>query len=79
MLAGGDNVCDELLAVHAHLHGGPVLGQLRRKLQLLMGLQGAVFGQPWTKSREAALVSAVSASTAVFLLLEGGARKIHIL
>lgn len=32
MLAGGDNVSDELLAVHTHLHGGPILRQLRGKL-----------------------------------------------
>ena len=46
MLAGGDDVVDELLAVHTDLHGGPVLGQLRRKLQVIAGFEGPVFGQP---------------------------------
>ena len=46
MLAGGDDVVDELLAVHTDLHGGPVLGQLRRKLQVITGFEGPVFGEP---------------------------------
>lgn len=45
MLTGGDDVSDELLTVHADLHRGPVLRQLRGKLQLLVGLQGAMFGE----------------------------------
>lgn len=46
MLAGGDDFRDELLTVHAHLHGGPVLRQLGGKLQLIVGLQRAVLGKP---------------------------------
>lgn len=50
-LAGGDDLCDELLAVHADLHGHPVLrqflGQLRPVLRrVILATTAAVFGKP---------------------------------
>ena len=46
--AGGDDLRDELLAVHAHLHGGPVLRKLPGELRLLQRppLPAALLGQP---------------------------------
>lgn len=54
--AGRDEVCDELLAVHADLHGDPVLRQLLGQLQLvlraLVPAAAAVLGQPEEGERE---------------------------
>lgn len=48
-LTGSDNVGDELLAVHAHLHGAPVfcqlLGQLRLVPRAALTAAAALFGQ----------------------------------
>lgn len=52
MLAGGDDLRDELFAVHADLHGDPVLGELLGQLQLVLraallaAAAAAVLGQP---------------------------------
>lgn len=47
-LAGGDDFCDELLAVHADLHGNPVLSHFLGQLQLVLwtGVLAAMFRQP---------------------------------
>lgn len=52
VLAGGDDLRDELFAVHADLHGDPVLGELLGQLQLVLraalfaAAAAAVLGQP---------------------------------
>lgn len=53
-LAGRDDFCDELLAVHADLHGDPVLGHFLGQLQLVLwsSIPAAVFGQPADRKRE---------------------------
>lgn len=49
-LAGRDDLRDELLAVHAHLHGGPVLRELLGEVQVASRRRGgvilAVLGEP---------------------------------
>lgn len=47
-LAGGDDFCDELLAVHADLHGDPVLSHLLGQLELVQwtGVLAAMLRQP---------------------------------
>lgn len=47
-LAGGDDFCDELLAVHADLHGDPVLSHLLGQLELVLwtGVFAAMLRQP---------------------------------
>lgn len=63
MLAGGDDVVDELLAVHAHFHGAPVLRQLRWELHLVTGLgllQTTMLRQPERGREERLTLSCVT-------------------